>query len=129
MNEHPGLKTLESDEPVKNNSPFPNMMWIPGGTFLMGSDKHYTEESPSHAVKVHGFCMAEHPVANDEFRHFVHATKYVTLAERAPDPGEYPNAKPELLVPSSIVFQKPRHRVDLRNCYQWWAYIAGANWK
>ena len=26
--------------------PFENMVWIPGGTFLMGSDKHYPEEAP-----------------------------------------------------------------------------------
>jgi hypothetical protein len=24
------------------------MVWIPGGTFLMGSDKHYQEEAPAH---------------------------------------------------------------------------------
>jgi formylglycine-generating enzyme required for sulfatase activity len=24
----------------------PNMIWIPGGTFRMGSDKHYPEEAP-----------------------------------------------------------------------------------
>ena len=27
-------------------APFPDMVWIPGGTFLMGSDKHYPEERP-----------------------------------------------------------------------------------
>jgi formylglycine-generating enzyme required for sulfatase activity len=35
--------------------PFPNMVWIPGGTFLMGSDKHYPEETPAHEVSVDGF--------------------------------------------------------------------------
>ena len=33
----------EADKP-----PFPDMVWIPGGTFLMGSDKHYPEEAPCH---------------------------------------------------------------------------------
>ena len=28
--------------------PSENMVWIPGGTFLMGSDKHYPEEAPAH---------------------------------------------------------------------------------
>ena len=35
--------------------PFENMVWIPGGTFIMGSDKHYPEEAPAHEVTVEGF--------------------------------------------------------------------------
>ena len=35
----------------------PGMVWIPGGTFLMGSDKHYPEEAPAHEVTVDGFWM------------------------------------------------------------------------
>ena len=58
---------------------------------------------------------------------FVEATKYVTFAERPPNAADYPGAKPELLVPASVVFQKPRQRVDLRDCYQWWTYVPGAN--
>ena len=27
------------------NPPHKNMVWIPGGTFLMGSDQHYPEEA------------------------------------------------------------------------------------
>src|SRR6185369_9336223 len=122
MNEQAKLKTVESDERAK-------MAWIPGGTFLMGSDKHYREEAPAHEVTVTGFWMDEHTVTNEEFRRFVDATKYVTSAERAPNPTDYPGAKPELLVPASVVFKKPRQRVDLRDCYQWWTYVPGANWK
>src|SRR5262245_60754642 len=78
--------------------PFPNMVWIPGGTFLMGSDKHYPEEAPAHEVTVDGFWMDRHTVTNEEFRKFVEATKHVTSAERAPKAEDYPGAKPELLV-------------------------------
>jgi len=28
------------------------MIWIPGGTFRMGSDKHYPEEAPSIAFRL-----------------------------------------------------------------------------
>ena len=105
------------------------MVWIPGGTFLMGSDRHYPEEAPAHDVTVDGFWMDIHTVTNEEFRRFVDATKYVTSAERPPNPDDYPGAKPELLVPASVVFQKPRQRVDLRDCYQWWTYVRGANWR
>ena len=31
------------------------MGWIPGGTFRMGSDRHYAEEAPVHRVRVDGF--------------------------------------------------------------------------
>jgi formylglycine-generating enzyme required for sulfatase activity len=31
------------------------MVWIAGGTFLMGSDKHYAEEAPVHHVTVDAF--------------------------------------------------------------------------
>jgi sulfatase modifying factor 1 len=105
------------------------MVWIPGGTFLMGSDRHYPEERPAHRVSVDGFWMDAHAVTNDEFARFVAATGYVTVAERAPDPADYPGAKPELLVPGSAVFPKPARRVDLRNPYEWWAYVPGADWR
>jgi sulfatase modifying factor 1 len=35
--------------------PRPGLLWIPGGTFLMGSDRHYPEEAPAHQVAVDGF--------------------------------------------------------------------------
>ena len=35
--------------------PHPGMVWVPGGTFLMGSDQHYPEEAPAHQVSVDGF--------------------------------------------------------------------------
>ena len=78
----------------------------------MGSDKHYPEEAPAHEVTVDGFWMDSHTVTNEEFRKFVEATKHVTSAERAPNPDDYPGAKPELLVPASVVFQKPKQRVE-----------------
>jgi formylglycine-generating enzyme len=33
----------------------PNMIWIPGGTFRMGSERHYPEEAPAHRVTVDPF--------------------------------------------------------------------------
>ncbi len=105
------------------------MEWIPGGTFLMGSDKHYEEEKPAHEVSVGGFWMDRHAVTNREFRLFVAATGHRTLAERPANAADYPGALPELLVPSSVVFRKARHRVDLRNTHNWWTYVAGADWR
>ena len=62
-------------------SPQRDMIWIPAGTFRMGSDKHYPEEAPVHSVTVDGFFMDRTPVTNREFRKFVNATNYVTFAE------------------------------------------------
>ena len=56
-----------------------DMVWIEGGTFRMGSDRHYPEEAPAHRVRVDGFWIDRTPVTNRQFREFVKATGYVTL--------------------------------------------------
>jgi formylglycine-generating enzyme required for sulfatase activity len=109
--------------------PRKNMTWVPGGTFLMGDGRFYPEERPVHRVTVDGFWMDEHPVTNAEFRRFVKATGYVTMAERPPDPADYPDADPALLVAGSLVFQRSSGPVDLRDYRNWWAYVPGACWR
>jgi formylglycine-generating enzyme required for sulfatase activity len=105
------------------------MVWIPGGTFRMGSDRHYLEEAPIHRVTVDEFWMDRTPVTNREFRTFVEATGYVTFAEIAPDPKDYPGALPHMLKAGSLVFSPPNHPVDLRNFANWWSFEFGANWR
>ncbi len=114
---------------VEQGSSRKGMTWIPGGTFLMGSEAFYPEERPVRRVAVDGFWMDEHPVTNAQFRRFVKATRYVTVAERPLNPADYPDADPSLLVPGSLVFQKTRGPVDLRNVANWWAYVPGASWR
>ncbi len=101
------------------------MAWVPGGSFRMGSHDHYPEEGPAHEAAVDGFWMDERPVTVREFRRFVRETGHVTAAEKAPD---YPGADPALLVPGSLVFQRSRGPVDLRDWRNWWAYVPGACW-
>jgi formylglycine-generating enzyme required for sulfatase activity len=105
------------------------MVWIPGGTFRMGSDRHYLEEAPIHRVTVDGFWMDRTPVTNRQFRTFIEATGYVTFAEIAPDPKDYPGALPHMLKAGSLVFSPPNHPVDLRNFANWWSFEFGANWR
>ncbi|MBV8650488.1 MAG: SUMF1/EgtB/PvdO family nonheme iron enzyme, partial [Alphaproteobacteria bacterium] len=62
----------------------PTMVWIPGGSFRMGSDRHYPEEAPSHRVTVDGFWIDRTPVTNAAFHRFVRDTGYVTFAEIRP---------------------------------------------
>jgi formylglycine-generating enzyme required for sulfatase activity len=114
--------------PAPHDAP-PGMRWVPGRTFLMGSNKHYPEEAPAHKVAVDGFWMDACTVTNAQFRRFVEETGHVTLAERAPDAADYPGAKPELLVPASVVFVRPRRRVSLDDPYAWWTFVPGADWR
>jgi sulfatase modifying factor 1 len=109
--------------------PFKDMVWVPGGAFLMGSNDFYPEERPVHRATVDGFWMDAHPVTVAEFRRFVKATGYVTIAERPLDPADFPGADPALLVPGALVFRKPPQRVSLDDYRQWWAYVPGAAWR
>lgn len=114
--------------PDSGSPPSDDMVRIPGGTFTMGSDRHYPEEGPTHKVSVDAFLMDRHAVTNARFARFVEATGYMTLAEKPADPADYPGAKPELLAPSSVVFRKRSGPVDLGNHYNWWTYVPGADW-
>jgi formylglycine-generating enzyme required for sulfatase activity len=105
------------------------MVWIPGGTFRMGSADFYPEERPVHAVTVDGFWMDDHPVTVAEFRRFVKATGHVTLAEKPLDPADYPETDPDLLVPGSLVFHRTPGPVDLDDYRNWWSWVPGAQWR
>jgi formylglycine-generating enzyme len=109
--------------------PRPGMVWVPGGTFRMGSDAFYPEERPVREVRVEGFWIDRHPVTNRQFSRFVAATGYVTVAERPPDPALYPGAPPENLVAGSMVFTPSSGPVDLTNHALWWAWTPGADWR
>src|SRR5579863_3666505 len=105
------------------------MVFIPGGTFRMGSDKHYPEEAPVHGVTVAPFWIDRTPVTSREFRRFVEATGYVTVAEIPPDPKDYPGALPHMLKPGSLVFIPPDRVRDLRDWSQWWRFEFGSDWR
>jgi formylglycine-generating enzyme len=112
-----------------NASPAADMIRIPAGSFRMGSDRHYPEEAPVHRVTVDGFWIDPTPVTNAQFRRFVQATGYVTWAEIAPDPKDYPGALPHMLKAGGLVFAQPKKRVDLSDWSQWWNFTFGANWR
>ncbi len=122
---------MQLEEQTKTNaaSAHAGMAWIPGGAFRMGSERFYVEERPVHEVTVDGFWMDCHEVTNEEFARFVAETGYVTLAERPPNPEDFPGAPPENLVAGSMVFQKPSGPVDLRNYANWWEWVPGASWR
>ena len=105
------------------------MIWIPGGTFRMGSNDHYPEEAPVHLAAVDGFWIDPAPVTNRQFKAFVKATGHKTTAEITPDPKNYPGALPHMIYAGSLVFTPPTHAVDLRNWGEWWQFMKGADWR
>jgi formylglycine-generating enzyme required for sulfatase activity len=105
-----------------------DLVWIEGGTFTMGSDRHYPEEAPAHPVKVDGFWIERTPVTNRKFMAFVEATGHLTVAEKTPDPADYPGAKQEMLRAGSLVFTMPKS-VNGPDIAQWWVFRFGATWR
>ena len=118
------------------------MVWIPGGTFLQGAvpqDKMAMgHEKPQHKVTVNGFFMDITEVTNAQFKKFVDATNYVTVAERKVDWNALKKQLPKgtkkphdsLLQAGSLIFKKTNSTVpNLYDFSQWWKWEIGANWK
>lgn len=104
----------------------PEQVWIPGGRFRFGTDGAYPEEAPPREVAVEGFWIDRFEVTNRRFACFVAATGYVTVAERTPDPGDYPDIPPEKLVAGSAVFFGgiPSEVDDTG-----WEFVPSASWR
>ncbi len=115
---------------------YSGMVWIEGGEFVMGNDK-FPEARPLHKVSVDGFWMDRTEVTNAQWKKFVAATGYVTIAEQTPTKEQYPTAPPENLVAGSLVFSPPldlpdaecQTCLDNNSWHLWWKYVPGANWR
>ena len=105
------------------------MVRIAGGTFAMGSESFYTEERPVHRARVDAFLIDRCPVTNDDFRRFVDATGYVTIAERPLRLDDVPGAPCREYPAGSLVFRQTAGPVDLRDSRAWWTYVPGAQWR
>lgn len=135
------LSTLLAEPTIPPAERPPGMVWIPTGTFTMGSEAKGSKpnESPEHSVKIDGFWMDETPVTNTEFRKFVDATGYKTIAERPviweevqkQVPPGTPKPPDEMLQPGSLVFTPVTGSgpVDLEDMSAWWRWINGADWQ
>jgi formylglycine-generating enzyme required for sulfatase activity len=125
--------------PSCQDSVHKGMKFIQGGKFMMGcvDNTGRPDEYPLHKVEVSSFWIDENEVTNRQFSAFVSATGYQTTAERKVDidkiKSQFSNQviylADSLLVPSSLVFRQPQHRVSLDRPDQWWVLVAGANWK
>lgn len=127
--------TVRSVSPV---APPDGMIWIPVGEFSMGSDHPLArpDERPVHRVRAGGFFADITEVTNAQFRAFIDATGYTTVAERAPDwdelRGQLPPGTPrpadEFFVPGSLVFWAPEPGTPL-GPGTWWHWTHGADWR
>ena len=113
---------------------------IPAGSFLMGSEDDsmaLPREKPIHKVEVYSFYMDVHEVTNSQFKKFVDATDYITVAERPIDWEEMKKQLPpgtkkpseDDLQPGSLVFSSPKNVVNLADFSNWWKWVKGACWK
>ena len=129
------------DKPTNIQTP-EGMVWVNGKTFLQGAkqgDRYaMSREKPAHEVAVDGFFIDATEVTNKQFREFVNATQYITVAERAIDwevmkrdlPEDTPKPADSLMQPGSLIFNKNVQAVaDMNNYGQWWTWKIGANWK
>jgi len=121
---------IEQENPFTTDTIPSKMVWIPGGTFQMGTvNGNFADAQPVHQIMVDGFWMDEHEVTNAEFAAFVKTTNYVTVAERPLNPADFPGVPMENLIPGSGVFTPTLEAVSLDNVLQWWRYIPGASWR
>ena len=115
------------------------MVYIPAGSFTMGgkSDQAAKDEFPRHQVNVSQFFMDATEVSNDQYKEFIDATGYVTIAERKVDweemklelPPGTPKPGDDILEPGSMVFHPTDGPVPLDDFSIWWVWTHGADWK
>lgn len=124
---------------VNQSQNLEGMVLIPKGQYLMGgkTEEAYQDELPQHKVQVTSFYMDAHEVTNKQFKAFVDATNYVTVAERAIDweelksqvPKGTPKPPDSLLAGGSLIFNQTTTAVDLNQYDLWWDWAVGASWK
>jgi sulfatase modifying factor 1 len=105
------------------------MAWIGAGSFARGSTTGRPDEQPVRTIAVSGFWIDRTEVTNDQFAAFVAATRYVTLAERRPEPKDFPGVPAEQLVPGALVFTPDPKAKSLEDCHHWWRWQPGADWR
>lgn len=74
-----------------NAGNFKDMVYIPEGEFVMGTDERFRDEKPAHVVYVAGFHIDIFEVTNEEYKKFVDHTAY-SLPERWKE-GTFPEKK------------------------------------
>ena len=134
----PATTPAASPTPAPADAPA-GMVWIPAGTFTMGSTDPLArpDESPRHRVTLRGFWIDATEVTNAQFRAFADATGYKTVAERPVDweelkkqvPAGTPKPPDEMLAPGSLGVTQPAANQPADDYFNWWTWTTGASWR
>lgn len=133
------MQAIERIDPRPEGPDTQKMTRIEGGVFEMGDDQEQAraDEMPKHLVKIKSFWMDPTEVTNAQFKQFVDATGYKTIAEQEIDieemmkqlPPGTPPPDPALLQPFSLVFQEQPPGRPMYYPSEWWQMVPGANWR
>jgi formylglycine-generating enzyme len=114
------------------------MVVIPGGVLSMGGDNTQADQNefPKHNVNIKSFRMDVTEVTNAQFKKFVDATGYKTIAERpinweemkAQLPADAVKPHDSILQPGALVYKGASQPIPLDNPAMWWEWTRGANW-
>lgn len=134
-----GLSSCKEYNNVNASTSKDGMVFIPAGTLEMGGDNEQADpnEYPKHKVAIDSFLMDETEVTNEQFKRFIEATGYLTIAERPLNwdemkkqlPPDTPQPPDSLMQPGALVFHKTQTPVPLDNPGLWWTWTIGASWK
>ena len=128
--EYPGVPSAVTPGSEGRSAGLPaGMVALPGGSFMMGSDRFYREERPWREARVGPFAILRHEVTNAQFAAFVAATGYRTVAERPLDARQFPKLQPHERQPGSLVFRQPAEARQAIDLSQWWVWTPGASWR
>jgi iron(II)-dependent oxidoreductase len=75
------------DAPLKAAVPTGDMVRVPAGPFIMGSDARWPDEGPNHEVYLPAYDIDAHEVTNEQYYKFMQATG-------RPAPSHFPDGQP-----------------------------------
>ncbi|CAG5124400.1 unnamed protein product [Candidula unifasciata] len=116
-------ETTIKDDNLNANPRTDEMVYIPGGTFTMGTNEPVfvaDGEMPARQVTVHSFYMDRYEVSNAEFDRFVTAKSYKTEAEK------FGNS----FVMDMYISEKTKEKItQMVAAAPWWLPVEGADWR
>lgn len=109
-------------------------VWIPAGTFTMGSNNTYPDEAWATNTEVQDFWIDKTEVTVKQFAEFVAATDYVTEPEQTKSVELDPSLSAEV-IEAAQALNEPGGAVffpqisQIASNLNWWRWVEGASWR